>query len=163
MVVDSSRDVVQVTAKASKITLKLILAFLRKVADTIERNRTKMSEKDLVNKAKEFHTGVEVVDLGQDKEKINAIKHKLAKAGIYFSVKKDKQGNFNLSVMSPYTPTASKKINEVINEFEDKETRRKNLETFKAAKQKAKEEKKKVMERSKNKQRDFSKNAQGGR
>lgn len=163
MIVDSSRDVVQVTAKASKITLKLILAFLRKVADTIERNRSKMSEKNLINKAKEFHTGVEVVDLGQDKEKIKAIKHKLAKAGIYFSVKKDKQGNFNLSVMSPYTPTASKKINEVINEFEDKEKRRKNLETFKAAKQLAKEEKKKVMERSKNKQRDFSKDSQGGR
>ena len=151
MIVDQTNEVVAVTSKSTKITLKLIMQLLKKVADTIERSKTEVSQKSVINKAKDLHVGIEEVNLGSERDKVIAIRNQLAKDGIYFNIQNDGHGEYTLTCLAPYSPHASQVINKTIKDFEDKEKRINNLEKFKAAKIVAKDKKIEVLKKIKDK------------
>ena len=156
MIVDQTNEVVAVTSKSTKITLKLILNLLKKAAETIERNKTEVSQKKVIAKAKDLHVGIEEANLGSDRDKVIAIRNQLAKDGIYFNIQNDTHGNYVLTCLAPFSPHAAQVINKTIKDFEDKEIRIKNLDKFKAAKIIAKDKKIEAVKNLKEKQKNRS-------
>ena len=163
MIIDQSKDVCQVTARASALTIRMVMAFLKKVAETIERNRTEVSKKEIIKKAKDMRAGVEEIDLGEDKNKIIAIRNQLAKDGILFNIENDGHGAYTLTCLSQFTPHAAQVINKTIKDFEDKEKRLSKFEHFKAARIEARDKKIELMQKIKNKQKNMNRSSRENR